>query len=102
MNRVTASIARAKARIADRMASGAVTEQSIGELHKRLDMNAGEFCRFQELKSVAMLEGKLTQEEAQTIYAMLGNTPEHFNRQPVEVKSTLTQIFGELLEKSMA
>jgi len=45
------------------------------------------------------MEGQLTLDEAQSVYSLLGETPDHFNRQPVEVKSVLTQIFGELLQK---
>lgn len=97
MNRVTAAIAKAEARIQSRLAEGIITTEKVNELDRNLDMEAGEFCRFQDLKSHAMLEGRLTQEEAQTIYALLGNTPEHFNGQPVAAKSVLTQIFGELL-----
>jgi hypothetical protein len=104
MNRVSAAIERAKARIKDRLEAGVITEERVAELNKGLDMDFAEFARFQELKSVAMLEGRkggLTYDEAQTIYWLLGETPDHFNRQPVEVKSVLTQIFGELLEKSV-
>jgi hypothetical protein len=101
MNRVIAAIERANTRIAERLKTGAVTEERVAELDKGLDMDLAEFARFQELKSHAMLEGRLTQDEAQTIYALLGETPDHFNAQPVQVKSVLTQIFGELLEKSV-
>lgn len=97
MNRVTAAIAKAEARIQSRLAEGIITTEKVNELDRNLDMEVGEFCRFQDLKSHAMLEGKLTQDEAQSVYALLGNTPEHFNGQPVAVKSVLTQIFGELL-----
>lgn len=99
MNRVIAAIEKAKARIQSRLAEGLVTPERVQELDRGLDMEAGEFCRFQELKSHAMLEGRLTQDEAQTIYGLLGNTPEHFNRQSVEAKSVLTQIFAELLKR---
>ena len=99
MNRVTVAIEKAKARIQRRLAEGIITTDKVNELDRNLDMEVGEFCRFQELKSLAMLEGKLTQDEAQSVYALLGNTPEHFNGQPVAVKSVLTQIFGELLAR---
>ena len=99
MNRVTVAIEKAKARIQSRLAEGIITTDKVNELDRNLDMEVGEFCRFQELKSLAMLEGKLTQDEAQSVYALLGNTPEHFNGQPVAVKSVLTQIFGELLAR---
>ena len=97
MNRVTAAIEKAKAQIAKRLEAGIITEDRVAELDKGLNMELGEFCRFQELKSLAHMEGRLTIDEAQSVYALLGNTPEHFNRQPVEVKSVLTKVFGELL-----
>ena len=99
MNRVIAAIEKAKARIQSRLDEGLINPERVRELDRGLDMEPGEFCRFQELKSHAMLEGRLTQDEAQTIYGLLGNTPEHFNRQSVEAKSVLTQIFGELLAR---
>jgi hypothetical protein len=99
MNRVTAAIQNAKARIAERLKSGIITEDRVAELDKGLDMDFAEFARFQELKSLAHMEGQLTLDEAQSVYSLLGETPDHFNRQPVEVKSVLTQIFGELLQK---
>ena len=99
MNRVTVAIEKANARIQSRLAEGIITTERVSELDRSLDMEVSEFCRFQELKSLAMLEGRLTQDEAQSVYAMLGNTAEHFNRQPVAVKSVLTQIFGELLAR---
>lgn len=100
MNRVTAAIQRAKARLEQRLASGETTPEQVKDLQKRLDMNAGEYCRFQELKSLAYMNGRLSLDEAQTIYGFLGETTEHFNGQPVEVKSVLTMIFGELLERA--
>jgi len=99
MNRVTAAIQNAKTRIAERLEAGIITEDRVAELDKSLNMELGEFCRFQELKSLAHMEGRLTIDEAQSVYSLLGQTPDHFNRQPVEVKSVLTQIFGELLQK---
>jgi hypothetical protein len=65
-------------------------------------MELGEYAKFQELKSHAFAMGKLTQEEAQTIYGLLGETPAHFNRQSIEVKVVLTQIFKELLGARIA
>lgn len=101
MNRVTNAIEKTRKAIADRIASGLVTQAKVDALHKTLDMSFHEYCRFQELKSMAGVNGKLTMEEAQTIYAYLGNTPDHFNSQPVEVKSILTKIkiFAELLAR---
>lgn len=99
MNRITAAIERTKLRLQQRLETGETTPERAKQLHRELDMEPGEYCRFQELKSHAQLAGTLTLEEAQTIYGYLGNTPEHFNRQPVEVKTVLTMIFGELLKR---
>lgn len=102
MNRVTAAIEKTKARLEKRLASGETTPEQVQDLHKKLDMEPGEYCRFQDLKSLAYMDGRLTLEESQTIYSLLGETPDHFNRQSVEAKSVLTMIFGELLERAAA
>lgn len=102
MNRVASAIKRAKAQLEARLASGETTPHDVQRLHGELDMDLGEFCRLQELKSLAQLEGRLTQDEAQTVYGFLGNTPDHFNRQPVEAKTVLTMLFGELLARQTA
>ena len=72
------------------------TEKSAS-LHKSLNMSFDEFCRFQEYKSLAFANGKLTQDEAQLIYIYLGNNPEHFNNQSLAVKVVLTKAFAELM-----
>jgi len=100
MNRVTAAIARQEANIQARTEKGLVDAAALARLDKTMDMELGEFARFQELKSIAMLEGRLTQDEAQAIYGYLGETTEHFNRQPLAVKTVLTQVFSELLRRT--
>jgi hypothetical protein len=89
-----------KVQIAAKVAAG-LTQEKVNATHKILDMEFLEFVKFQELKSAACMD-KLTMEEAQLIYTYLGETPEHFNQQPVEVKAVLTQIFGELLGSRIA
>jgi hypothetical protein len=64
-------------------------------------MEAGEFVKFQEIKSAAMMAGTISLEEAQAIYNFLGESPSKFNRQPVEVKVVLTQVFQELLRNKI-
>ena len=100
-NRINSAITRMTAQVADRLASGQTTQDAVDKLHGTLDMDFTEFAKFQELKSASM-HGALTPAEAQTIYGYLGNTPEHFNAQPIAVKAVLTQIFGELLGQQMA
>ena len=97
MNRVTTAIERQSQNIADRLKNGVVTQAQIDNLHKVLDLDFYEYCKFQELKSAGMMESKLTLEEAQTIYGYLGNVPDTFNNQPIAVKTVLTQIYKELL-----
>lgn len=64
-----------------------------------LDMDFEEYCRFQELKSLAAVEGVLSQEEAMTVYSLLGETVDTFNDQDWATKAVLTKIFLELLCK---
>lgn len=97
MNRVTAGIEKTREMIHGRLAAGQVTQEKVDALHKSLDMPFDEYCTFQALKSVAMSHNKLTEEEAQTVYAYLGNTPDQFNEQPIQVKVILTKLFSELL-----
>ena len=96
MNRVTKAIGQTEEMIRNRLTSGEVTQERVDALHKSLDMEFEEYCKFQELKSAAM-GTKLTADEAQTIYMYLGNVPETFNKQSVAVKVVLTKIFAELL-----
>lgn len=98
MNRIESGVARCKARLDERLKAGIIAQSDVDKLHKQLDMEIGEYVRFQELKSLASVEGKLSLDEAQTVYEFLGNTPEHFNRQPVEVKVVLTEVFAKLLK----
>lgn len=101
MNRIEAAISRTRTQAQERLSSGQTTEAQIKLLHSELDMEIGEFCRFQDLKSLAFAEGKLSLEEANTIYSFLGESPDHFNSQAVEVKSVLTMVFHELLKKTI-
>jgi hypothetical protein len=99
MNRVTSAIARMKDQIAERINLGLTTAAKVKSLHKTLDMDVSEHARFQELKTLAVAEGKLTLEEGQSLYLLLGNSVSVFNKQPVEVKCVLTKIFEELLAR---
>ena len=97
MNRVEAAIQQTSEMITTRLADGLVDQTKIDNLHRTLNMEFLEFCRFQELKSLAVASGKLSLEEGMTIFGLLGETPEHFNRQSVAAKSVLTRIFAELM-----
>lgn len=68
------------------------------ELHRRqLDLCFPEFIRFQELKSLGIIRKQLTHDEARTVYNLLGESPEHFNRQDFATKWVLTNLLQELL-----
>lgn len=67
-------------------------------LGRELDMDILEHSRFQELKSLAYAEGKMSLDDAQAIYGLLGESPETFNRQPLEAKVVLTLVFKKLLD----
>ena len=98
-NRIENFIAKAENTIAQRIADGILTKEKEQETNKALDLSLTEFCKFQEEKSLAMMEGLITEAEAMSVYRYLGNTPSHFNRQSTAVKATLTNLFGELLNK---
>jgi hypothetical protein len=76
-----------------------MTGRQKNELSQQLNMELHEFARFQELKSLAFAEGRLSLEEANIIYGFLGETPLTFNAQPVEVKMVLTLVFKNLLDE---
>jgi hypothetical protein len=98
VNRVANLIRQYEASIAERLANGKTTQQQVDKLNRILSMDVGDYCRFQALKSFAFAAGKMTLEEAQTIYAYLGNSVGTFNAQSVAIKAVLTQVFQELLE----
>lgn len=97
MNRIINGISKAQERIESKNLSA----EKIESMRKSMDMELDEYCKFQEMKTVAV-GSRLTLEEAQTIYAYLGNTPEHFNSQSLAVKYVLTEVFGSLIKAHIA
>ena len=100
-NRITAAIDKLKKVIPQRIADGQTTQEAIDALHGSLDMGLEEYAKLQELKSLASSTGLLSVAEAITVYGFLGESVGTFNRQPVEVKSVLTQLFQELLKNQL-
>jgi len=78
-----------------------ISIEKAADLNRALDMGMMEYVKFQELKSVAVTDNTLSLEEAQEIYKYLGNTPDHFNAQPLAVKVVLTEIYMMLMKKQM-
>jgi len=97
VNCIAQQIQKMQLQIEDRIERGVTTVKKVKECNKELDMEVDEFCKFQELKSLAVLNGMLTTEEGMTIYCALGEIPETFNKQPVYVKAVLTEMYKELL-----
>lgn len=97
-NRITEGIAKCADTIKTRIATGATTQEKVDDLGKGLDMSMEEYCHFQNLKSIASMDGRLSLEEAQTIYAMIGELPSTFNALPVAHKVVLTEVYSSLLK----
>lgn len=101
MNRIATAISLQKINIDTRLDDGRTTPEAMTALDAQLDMCLEEYVRFQDLKSLAVSAERLTLEEGQLVYSYLGETPERFNRQPLEVKVILTNLFTELLQASL-
>lgn len=95
MNRITAAIAKMHPRVE------AVTDQQRASLDETARFDFEEFARIQEIKS-AMCGDVLTLEEAQTIYGIMGETPDHFAGQPLAERLVIVQVAEELLRKTLA
>ena len=97
MNRISAAIEKMKVQVESKN----LPPEKIASVSKSLDMEFDEFVVFQTQKNVAMMHGKLTLEETQTVYGYLGETLEHFNAQAVHVKAVLTKLLCELLNQKI-
>ena len=98
-NKVADAVLRMEEQIQNRINAGIVTVGQVEKTRAALDMDMEEFCRFQEVKSLAVANGMLTLDEGQSIFMYLGNSPTHFNGNSAAVKAVLTQLFKELLER---
>lgn len=96
MNRIAEAIEKQRLAIQERLAAGLVTQAEVDATQKYLDIGLDDYCLFHEMKSV-LAGSTLTHDETQMIYTYLGNTPDHFNQQPIEVKAVLTQVMMELM-----
>ena len=101
MNRVINGIAKFEKVIAEKLDSGSITKDKLADLQKSLDMDFDEYCKFQTTKSLASMDGRLSLDEAQTVYMYLGNTPEHFNNLALAPKYVLTEVWSSLLKSQI-
>lgn len=98
-NRVTACISRYETRIANLNGVG-LNGQSLEVLEESQALAFQDFVGYQNAQAAAFASGKLTQEEAQTVYLALGGEayqgdwPEGT---PLATKIAITQLVGELL-----
>ncbi len=98
MGIIVNAIADQKKNIDARLDDGRTTPEAMTALDTQLDMCLEEYVRFQELKSLAVASDVLSAECGQLVYSYLGESPDRFNRQPLEVKVILTNLFMELMQ----
>lgn len=97
-NRIVESITAMRAQIEKRISDGIATRKQVAEAAGKMDMDYTEWSLFQDTKSLAHASGLLTAEEAQTVYAVLGGSPEEFNSNDAGTKAVMTKLFAQLLQ----
>lgn len=103
MNRVSTAIGKLQKKVDAMLLSGVdslgkpFNQNILEESSKECNMDAATHATCQNLKS-AVMGLYVSEEEAQTLYALLGNTVEQFNEQNFIVKYVLTIFFFELAE----
>lgn len=101
MNRIISAVEVQELNIKNRLADGRTNQDNLDRLHKELDAEPMEYVRFQEIKSIAVVDQILTLDEGNTVYQYLGESPGTFNNQSLAVKVTLTELFRELLGRQL-
>lgn len=82
MNRVNAF----EANFQNQLMKNPVSVKSLESASRTLDLEASDHARLQEQKSLYFVEGKLSKDEADRIYQILGGSANVFNNQPVTAK----------------
>ena len=98
-NRVTAAIGRAEARIKALNGVG-LNGKSLSQVDKDDTLALDEFVAYQNAQALAHATGKLTTEEAQTVYMALGGESYHGDwpkGTSLAGKIVVAQLMGELL-----
>jgi len=90
-NRITNAIEKMKTRLST------LDKETIERLNTDFTMSSSEHSKCQELKSLKFLEGSINQDEANTMYVLLGGGPSVFNKQSLAAKITLTKVFAEMV-----
>jgi hypothetical protein len=94
MNRIKAAVKK----MHDLIAAKNLSAEELAKVSKTCDITLEELGTFQVKKNLAMMQGRITLDEAQTLYEYLGEQPAHFNSQPLEVKIVLIKTMTELLK----
>jgi hypothetical protein len=69
----------------------------LAEMDEKFRFSLEEYVLLQEKKSLAQAMGRITFDEAQTIYAYCGNSPDTLNGQSLAVRVALTKLLAELI-----
>ena len=98
-NRVTAAIARCEARI---QAMGGIAKDGsrLDDLHAKNRLALDEFVAYQNTQALAHATGKISSDEAATVYGALGGESYHGDwpkGTSLAVKMVVTQLMGDLL-----
>ena len=96
MNRVTAMIEK----LQNKLMTDNPSLEKQETASNGLNLNFVEHTRFQEVKSLAQLQGKLSLDEANVIYRYLGPSPDTFNSQALAAKLALSLLIGELIAET--
>ena len=101
MNRVLFAIERRRAQLAAGIKpDGSPLTGDTAKVERSLRNSFAEHAHYQDLQARAFVTGKLTQEEAQTIYHALGATPSPdgwAQGTDLAAKIIITQIMAELM-----
>ncbi len=93
-NRVTDAIARMDRKVAE------LPDDKRDSLRKNLETDFADLCHYQDLQARAHAMGRITTEEALTLYRAFGGeapSPEHWSRNSLATQIIATQLIGELL-----
>ena len=100
-NRIVAAIAAREAKLRDKFADGiGLNGEPIDDLHETLEISWQDFVGFQGAQARAHVSGRITSDEAATIYAVLGGEvyrdgwPDGTS---LATKLVITQVMGELI-----
>ena len=89
MNRIRTAISKMEATLAN------VESDAVARLEKVATLEFDEYCRFQNIKS-ATAGGKISFDEAQFVYSLLGESLETFKSQSLAARLVLIKVWAEL------